>query len=350
MSSPNDRLRNLSLNDEAITYREESINCYSVKSFRASITMVWCLMIYQIYMKIDEFGLSDFVKSVRDKGISVSGNINDYYDLEKIKDTDIISVCRESGFFDDTVKKKLVNLCDSRNSCAHFNRSKINQQSTDAFIADVCDYIEFLQKLDFKFDPNFFYMAKRMDDEGLKHTASSIGLERLKVSVTKILDKIATITNYEEYQENGYLIKFINFVMSQRKEDEILILYDIAFRRVLVSNLPWGWEVESMLMNLTNRSFIQSYIIENGFLDLLVAKLCDSGSFDRASRNSSAVLNFNQYLTPENVISIANAIVENDQIRESWSAKPNVKNILLVHKKLLTLDIVEKLKEKKILE
>ncbi len=349
MTSPIERLSGLDLKDEAISYRNESINCYTVKSFRATIIMAWCIMIYQIYKKIEEFGLDDFVGSARQRGLSISGNVNDFYDLEKIKDNDIISVCRESGFFDDTVKKKLLNLCDNRNSCAHFNRSMINQNTTDAFIADVCDHIEFLQKLNFKFEPNFFNSLEKMSDEGLKSTALGMGFERLKVTFTKIMDKFASVANYQEYQENDHLKQFISIALSVREEEEITILYDIVFKRVILSSLPWGWEIRSIALALTNRSFIQSYILNNGYLDFLVAALCDSGTYGIAATNSAAVLNFNEHLTAENVTNIANAIVSNDQIRDSWTGKPNVKKILLLHKTVLTLDIVEKLNEKNIL-
>jgi hypothetical protein len=214
----------------------------------------------------------------------------------------------------------------------------------------VCDHIEFIQKLDFKFEPNFFEDLKKMSDEGLKTTARGMGFERLKVTFTKILDNFASIGNYEEYQEKDYLKKFISNTFSVRGEEEIIILYDIVFKRVILSSLSWGWEIKSIAMELTNRSYIQSYILDNGFLDFLVSALCESNNYESAGINSVAVLNFNQYLTPEHVSNIANGIVLNSQIRDSWTAKPNVKQILLLHKKLLTLDIVEKLKERNVIE
>lgn len=351
MSSPIERFKNITLdNDYVIAYRAEASKCYAVDGFRAAITMVWCVMIYHIYKKIEEFGLYDFVRSVHQKGIVFSGNINNFYDLEKIKDNDIITMCRERGFYDDTVKKKLINLCDTRNACSHFNLSTVNQNTADAFINDVCNYIEFLQNVNFTFEPNFFNTLKKMGDTGLKHTAASMSFERLKLTFVKILDTIASIQNYEEYQEDENLIKFIEIAILARSEEEIIALYDILFKRVIVADLNWTWEIRSLIYRLTSRSYIQSYILENGYLDLLVSKLCDSNSYEIAANSSKAVLNFNSYLTQENIFNIANGIVENSQISDSYGAKPNLKNILLYHKKLLTIGLVEKLKGTKFLE
>jgi hypothetical protein len=138
--------------------------------------------------------------------------------------------------------------------------------------------------------------------------------------------------------------------MSIRKEHEIIEIYDILFKRVIISKLNWGWDIKELILTLTSRSYVQSYILDNGFLDFLVSTFCDSHNYDYAAVSSTAVLNFNQYLSPEHVLRIANAIIDNNQIRDSWTARPNVKNILLFHKNVLKLDIVEKLKDNKILD
>src|SRR6266487_2344212 len=73
MSSPVEQFQNIDLKEEAISYRDESTRCYSGKSFRATVTMAWCVLIYQIYKKI-QVG-SSFVTRPQECGAKVKCNL-----------------------------------------------------------------------------------------------------------------------------------------------------------------------------------------------------------------------------------------------------------------------------------
>ncbi len=102
-------------------YIEEVLCCFENDCKKSTIILLWSVFQFFLYKKIEEFGLKEFGKFCRDK-ISFKGIISKAYDINKIKDRDILLVCRELGFYDINIENQLITLLGLRNNCAHVSQ------------------------------------------------------------------------------------------------------------------------------------------------------------------------------------------------------------------------------------
>lgn len=98
----------------------------------------------------------------------------------------------------------------------------------------------------------------------------------------------------------------------------------------------FGAAAPSLVMELVaatcHVSSVMRFLQKKRYTDWIVSRFVNSKSYDEASVNSKAIARINSVLTKPQIKQILNAISENDQIRDSWGAKDNLKSFIGLHK------------------
>jgi hypothetical protein len=329
-------------------YLNEAIDCFRNGYYRATILLLWNVLMYVLYKKIEEYGIENFVGLAKSKNMRFQGNINNLYDLNKLKDSDVLALCHDVGFFDQNVKNRLLIHLTTRNSFAHLTQAAINPYTVFEFVSDVYEYSKMIAGLRYKLEPTFMERLKAMDEDGLRRELSSMSFQRLETVVSSLLDKIALITDHDEYKANKNLYYFVAMSIECRdKESERVQLFDLIFRRVVVSAdvpFPYSSELLDKIADYCRLSYIKQHIIDKSYIDSLITLFNNSWSYDSAARNSGILLGFKDHLTKEQVEIIANAAITNNQISDSWKAAANVQSILSMHREKLRKETIARLK------
>ncbi len=113
--------------------------------------------------------------------------------------------------------------------------------------------------------------------------------------------------------------------MQQReKESERIELFDRVFSKFLIAqDVPITSDFLDVLPGHLKLSYIKNQVLTHGYLDYLIRLFINSGSYDTAGRNSEILLGFVNKLNQEQVESIANAVIMNDQLHDSFRADSN---------------------------
>jgi hypothetical protein len=121
----------------------ESINCYSINAYRASVIMLWITIIYHFYSKIDSIGYNSLQKVTKKKfpRITKYHSIKHKKELSRIKDADLLLVLQDLNIVDPNVRKSLARNLEIRNSCAHSNPYKLSKGVVDAYFDDLLQNI-----------------------------------------------------------------------------------------------------------------------------------------------------------------------------------------------------------------
>lgn len=119
----------------------EAINCYRVEAYRATIILVWMLIIdhLQSYIfgnKLNDFNIA-FAKSP-DKKLS---KIINYDDFSEIKEVKFIEVSRAAGIITNDVRKILDEKLGIRNSAAHPSIMTFSSNKATEFVLDLIDNV-----------------------------------------------------------------------------------------------------------------------------------------------------------------------------------------------------------------
>lgn len=330
-----------------IGYIQEAKTCLKYELPRSSILLFWSIFMYEIYKKINVYGITEFLDIVNSKNIKYTGTVSSINDLNKLKDFEILNLCHDIGFYDQNVKGLLQVRLNYRNSVAHVSQVKLHRYAVFEFISDICEYSKIIQTLELKPDPTFLETVRRMNTESLLQMMKKMAFSKIKSYVEKIFDRLVEIKSYEEYQENINLYTFVmKCVDCRENETERTDLFSILFSRCfLMSGIGWGaWEIYDKIFDLTKFSYIQKYIIQHNYVDSLVVAFCDSPRYAYAGNSAEALTNFIHVLTPLQINNIASARLKNSQIYESFSAKSRVNKILVSNKEKLDTGMLEQLR------
>ncbi|QQX76397.1 MULTISPECIES: hypothetical protein [Aequorivita] len=132
-----DLLQNVS-GKEQKSFLEEAITCFEVKSFRASILMVWLLTIDTIYEHVLQVpNIAKFNNAIQAHGKYKKITINKKEDFSDIKESDFIELLRVAKLISNDTRKILDEKLGIRNSCAHPNTLVIEDYKAIAFIQDL---------------------------------------------------------------------------------------------------------------------------------------------------------------------------------------------------------------------
>lgn len=333
-----------SLND----YVDETLECFKNDCNRATIILLWSIWVFYLYKKIREYGLNNFKKFIQSKNIKFEGRINQIYDLQKIKDTQILFLCRELGFYDKNIENQLSNLLSIRNSCAHVAQLNVTKYQLFSYIEQLCDYIKVINELNFdKIHRPFLDELKEMKESQLMEIIPDLGSDLLFSYIEQVLEEVTLISDWRERNLKRGYYTFLSCVIKYRNDDaEKIKLFEIIFGKIFSGEIEFAAEITSDLREILNFSAIKKLILKKGHLDNIISIFVNSFSFINARDNSRALLLFKKEFSSDQLNTIANAYLSNRQITESTGANSALKILLKENIDLLDKDLIEALREK----
>jgi len=332
--------------NEIDTYLDEVICCFENDCKKSTIILLWAVFLFFLYKKIEEFGLREFGKFCKKK-INFEGNINKSYDINKIKDNDILFICGELGFYDINIKNQLINLLGLRNNCSHVSQIIITTYQLFGFIEQITNYLELIESLDFKKMPtSFFEELKTMEDEEkMGEIISSMEFEKLSNYAEQCLNELLFISNYEDYSKNKGLYLFLSLLINNRKKDEEKsFFFEMIFQKVFRKEISWRHIFIEKFSEYSSYSIIKKLILKK-YLDNVVNLFIESSSFKIAGQFCKVLLSFKKELNSDQLKAIGDAYFSNNQIAPAYGVNSGLKIIFNENKEKVSKDLLIALKE-----
>jgi hypothetical protein len=120
-------------------YLDEALLCFRVGSWRGAIIMAWNLAFDHLCSHVITKKLAEFnaVASAWKKSVTIAQRS----DFQELRESQVISVCRDASITDKTQDKCLDRNLSIRNDAAHPSGAKFDQLRTEAFITEVVNTI-----------------------------------------------------------------------------------------------------------------------------------------------------------------------------------------------------------------
>lgn len=124
-------------------FLEETLRCYSVRAFRATIVMVWNLAYSHLtnWIIVDTARLSSFNSSLIIKYPKKSLAIKNWDDFAELKEFEVIEICQHAKLVTKNVAEILKEKLKRRNAAAHPSTVVITQAQTDDVITDLVNNV-----------------------------------------------------------------------------------------------------------------------------------------------------------------------------------------------------------------
>jgi len=327
-------------------YLEEVICCFDNDCKKSTIILFWAVFLFFLYKKIEEFGLKEFERFCREKPLNLKGKINKVYDLNKLSDKDLLFACRELGFYDQSIENQLINLLTLRNSCAHVSQLIVSQYQFFGFIEQAINYIDLINKLDFKKMPKGFFdeLRETEDEEKIKNLISSMEIEKLKNYTEQCLNEIIFISNYEDYSKNKGLYLFLSLLVENRERDEEKVyFFEKIMPKIFGKEISWRFIFIEKFPEYASYSAIKKIILEK-YLDNVVNLFIGSGSFKIAGQLCKVLLDFKKDLNSNQLKVIGDAYFSNNQIAPAFGVDNGLKIIFNENKEKISKELFDALK------
>jgi len=343
-----EKIVNLSGKDSNVdNYLNEVLCCFDNNCQKSTVILLWAVFLYFVYKKINEFGLKEFAKFCEDK-IKFKERLNQLYDLNKIKDKDLLFLCRELGFYDVNIESQLCNLLGLRNNCAHVSQIILTEYQLYSFIEQVSNYTSFLDKLDFKKMPKEFLDNLRSveDKQKVLDLIKSIENEKLKNYAEQCMNEIIYINNYNEYQKNKGLFIFLSLLIENvEKNEDKVIYFDLIFSRIFDKSILYDDIFIEKLSEYLSFSAIKKHVLDKNYADNIIQLFINSGSYNRATLLSKCLLHFKKELLPNQIKIICEAYLTNNQLAPAFGVNTALKIILGEHKNKISEELINELKK-----
>jgi hypothetical protein len=92
-------------------------------------------------------------------------------------------------------------------------------------------------------------------------------------------------------------------------------------------------------------SSVLNMLQENNYVDWVVSQFVSSVNFDRAGVNARVIAEIGPILSNSQIEQVLQAILENDQIRYSWSAQPHLTNFIAMYGRRVKPDLLKRVHE-----
>lgn len=124
-------------------FLEETLRCYSVSAFRATIVMAWNLAFdhLQGWILADKIRMVDFNKSLSIKYPKKNLSVNNLDDISELKEFEIIETCHHAKIISKNVSEILKEKLKKRNAAAHPSSVIITQAQADDVITDLVNNV-----------------------------------------------------------------------------------------------------------------------------------------------------------------------------------------------------------------
>jgi hypothetical protein len=129
-------------------FLEESLRCYSVGAFRATIVMVWNLAYshFTAWVYSDVTRLQNFNNSLSVKYPKKNLHIKVWDEFSELKEFEVIEICQHAKIITKNVSDILKEKLKRRNSAAHPSNVVISKAQTDDVITDLINNVVLAQK------------------------------------------------------------------------------------------------------------------------------------------------------------------------------------------------------------
>jgi len=187
---------------------------------------------------------------------------------------------------------------------------------------------------------------KNLTEEKIITLIKTLTSDQLKRLIQEVFDEVSMISGWTQVKDSQNFFDFIKYAIKERQKERTQ-LFEIFFDSFFPTSIIYGRkELLSTLRELVNIVSIRRWIIKKGHTDTLVSELVRSRSFDIAGINTEIILGFLQCLTTEQLNTIIDASISNDQIHGSYRAKTNLKAILAHCRGKVKEDKLEQLRNK----
>ncbi|MBA2858313.1 hypothetical protein HNP93_001014 [Methanococcus maripaludis] len=125
-------------------YFEELVRSYENENYRSTIVLMWGVVLFHVYKKIEKFGLENFKTRYSEKGQHV---YRDIFDLSNLEDNELLQYALANGIFTDlNINKILIGLKDKRNQAAHVNSIDFGKEDIYSFCVDSLKAIKIIEE------------------------------------------------------------------------------------------------------------------------------------------------------------------------------------------------------------
>lgn len=123
-------------------FLDETLVCFKLGAFRASIVMAWNLAYHHLCDHVLRKHLAKFnsqwplvYQGHHKKAIKAISKMEDFAD--ELKESEVLEICNSAGIISKDIHKILKAKLDRRNSAAHPSSVKIDQLQAEEFIDDI---------------------------------------------------------------------------------------------------------------------------------------------------------------------------------------------------------------------
>jgi len=92
-------------------------------------------------------------------------------------------------------------------------------------------------------------------------------------------------------------------------------------------------------------SSVLNMLQEKNYVDYVVSHFVSSGNFGSAGVNARVIANIGPILSNSQIEQVLQAILENSQIRYSWSSQPHLTNFIAMYGRRVKQDLLKRVRE-----
>lgn len=159
-----------------------------------------------------------------------------------------------------------------------------------------------------------------------------------------IMETFTHIETWEGRVEFDGLYSFINLLLKSPFSDEEYIKIFETILKKFLELLDFRIDkIREKISESIRKAPVKNWIRKNQLIDDLINVFIESQSFNDAGINSQMVYPFAEELSESQVIRILENVLTNDQIRDSFKAKPILYAIIRIHREKIPIDLWSKL-------
>jgi hypothetical protein len=144
------------------------------------------------------------------------------------------------------------------------------------------------------------------------------------------------------YEMKEKIRRIIKSVIKSLKPEDIASLLDAVIQRF---NAVAPDLIMEMLGEVSALSPVLNMLQEKNYTNWIISCFATSRSFDSAGINARAITNVVPILNDSQIGQVFQAILENDQICYSWSAKPHLINFIAMYSKRVNPELLKRIQE-----
>ncbi len=306
--------------------------CLAGGAFRAAHVIAWQFLMYSLYRKVEEYGLSTFLRLMADRKVPAKGDIRTVWDLNKIDDAQMVPLGHEIGVYDQNVRNQLVKDLETRNGFAHPSQLQAGSATIHGFLERVlsaCGLVLTSKPSGRKLTLIDTVVAASDEERG--RLASELDTQSIVGLAKQFFDEAALITNSTDLASRKPFFDFLAVAFGNRKNPaESISIFEVLHQEYFSGRLPYTVKARlfPVIMTASRSLEIKKHIFDHGYLDAYVQELTESGGYEDAWERAEVVSELRGKLTINQLEKICAGIVSNDQVSGSYKARAGLIRIL----------------------